>query len=100
VGQGHVDWCEHAVLEEDVDWVVSPIPGKGRGLVVKTLIPPWTRIIVDGRRDKMLLATVHPNKPIDSERAWLINHACDMNAIRIMDPHFQLKILVFLILYL
>jgi hypothetical protein len=33
--------------EEDVDWEVTSIPGKGLGVVAKRMLPALYRIIVD-----------------------------------------------------
>jgi hypothetical protein len=46
-GQGHKNWCHLECGEEDVDWEVTPIPGKGLGIVAKRLIPVLYRIIVE-----------------------------------------------------
>lgn len=46
-GQGHKNWCHLTCGEEDIDWQVSTIPGKGLGLVAKRQLPALYRIIVD-----------------------------------------------------
>ena len=46
-GQGHKKWCQYKCGEEDVDWHVVPIPGKGLGVVAKRTIPAGYRIIVE-----------------------------------------------------
>jgi len=47
-GQGHKNWCGIDYGEEDVDWMVMPIPGKGLGLIALRDIPAVYRIIVEG----------------------------------------------------
>ena len=47
-GQGHKNWCHLDCGEEDIDWEVVSIPGKGLGIVAKRTIPPLYRIIVEG----------------------------------------------------
>ena len=47
-GQGHKNWCRLECGEEDVDWEVTSIPGKGLGIVAKRMIPALYRIIVEG----------------------------------------------------
>ena len=49
-GQGHANWCNIQCGEEDVDWCVAPIPGKGLGLVAKRRLPALFRIMVEGPR--------------------------------------------------
>lgn len=46
-GQGHKNWCHLDCGEEDLDWQVVSIPGKGLGVVAKRLIPAKYRIIVE-----------------------------------------------------
>ena len=46
-GQGHKDWCGHQCGEEDVDWQVTPVPGKGLGIVAKKNMPAGFRIMVE-----------------------------------------------------
>ena len=47
-GQRHVNWCQrHECGEEDVDWVVVPIPNKGLGIRAKKLLPAGFKIIVE-----------------------------------------------------
>ena len=47
VGQGHKKWCQYECGEEDVDWYVVPVPGKGLGIVAKRMIRAGYRIIVE-----------------------------------------------------
>ena len=46
-GQGHKNWFHLDCGEEDIDWEVKSIPGKGLGIVAKKEIPPLYRIIVE-----------------------------------------------------
>jgi hypothetical protein len=46
-GQGHKNWCGLGYGEEDVDFEVAPIPGKGVGLIAKRPIPIQFRILVE-----------------------------------------------------
>lgn len=47
-GQRHVNWCgRYEYGEEDIDWEVVPVPGKGLGVRAKRLIPAGYRIMVD-----------------------------------------------------
>ena len=46
-GQGHKNWCKYQCGEEDIDWHMVPIPGKGLGIVAKRTIPAGYRIIVE-----------------------------------------------------
>ena len=46
-GQGHKNWCRYECGEEDVDWHVVPVLGKGLGLVAKRTIPAGYRILVE-----------------------------------------------------
>lgn len=46
-GQGHKNWCNLQCGEEDMDWKVCAVPGKGLGLVAKRLLPSTYRILVD-----------------------------------------------------
>ena len=51
-GQMHRKWCELGCGEEDLDWKVAPIPGKGLGLIAKRLIPAKFQIMVDAIRSE------------------------------------------------
>lgn len=42
-----MDWCNHECGEEDVDWQVVPVPGKGLGIVAKRNMPAGYRIMVE-----------------------------------------------------
>ena len=48
IGQHHKYWCKMDCGEEDIDFEVVPVPGKGLGIVAKNLIPAKYRIIVEG----------------------------------------------------
>jgi len=39
--------CQLDCCEEDVDWKVEAVPGKGLGVIALRDIPPLTRIMVD-----------------------------------------------------
>lgn len=45
-GQGHKNWCYLQCGEEDIDWKICSVPGKGLGLVAKRLLPAKHRIII------------------------------------------------------
>lgn len=45
--QGHKNWCHLDCGEEDIDWQVVSVQGKGLGVVAKRLIPAMYRIIVE-----------------------------------------------------
>jgi len=51
-GQGHKNWCGTNCGEEDVDWTVCPVPGKGLGIVTLRDIPAAYKIIVEACVDK------------------------------------------------
>ncbi len=46
-GQGHKNWCKVSCCEEDVDWKVQEVPGKGLGMVALKDIPAMARVVVD-----------------------------------------------------
>jgi hypothetical protein len=46
-GQGHKNWCKVTCCEEDVDWKVEEVPGKGLGLIALKDIPASARVVVD-----------------------------------------------------
>jgi hypothetical protein len=47
-GQGHKNWCGLEYGEEDIDFEVAPVPGKGLGLIAKRSFPIKFRILVEG----------------------------------------------------
>jgi len=51
-GQGHKRWCGVDCGEEDVDWNVTPIPGKGLGIFALRDIPKAYKVIVEAGVDK------------------------------------------------
>ena len=46
-GQGHKNWCKVSCCEEDVDWKVEEVSGKGFGLVALKDISALARVVVD-----------------------------------------------------
>jgi len=51
-GQGHKNWCGIEYGEEDVDWMVTPVPGKGLGVIALRDMPAAYKIIVEAGVDK------------------------------------------------
>ena len=48
IGQKHVNWCgRYECGEEDVEWQLVPVPGKGLGLRALKFLPAGYRIIVE-----------------------------------------------------
>ena len=66
IGQSHKIWCKVDCCEEDFDWKVEEVPGKGLGLIALRDIPPLTRIMVEKAhtwneaKDNPLLAGLFP----------------------------------------
>ena len=111
-GQGHKNWCKLGCGEEDVDWKVDSIPGKGLGLIAKRMFPAKSRIMVDA-----VCPRTHPGvkdlQPINGTtrekfdlnclgtdndlvlclRIARANHSCDPNACHHYDETFNVKIL-------
>lgn len=96
-GQRHKNWCRYDCGEEDVDFQVVALPGKGLGLVAKTFIPRKYRIIVESLFSSDQAATeetsaslislmkrfqigIHPRSKLDFKRSSRINHNCNPNA--------------------
>ena len=102
-GQGHKNWCQFECGEEDIDWHVVPVPGKGLGIVAKRMIPAGYRIIVEpefndpeghpGIKDLMpengtlmekfemnAFKAVVPGGEAVSLRISRVNHDCNPNA--------------------
>lgn len=98
-GQRHKNWCRYDCGEEDVDFQVVDLPGKGLGLVAKTFIPRKYRIIVESLfsadrpvteeppTDASLVALmkrfqsgIHPPSQLDFKRCSRVNHDCCPNA--------------------
>ena len=112
-GQGHKNWCTVEYGEEDLDWFVTDIPGKGLGIKAKRNIPALYRIIVDGPRSVDFSAVqdlmphggspeekFHFNKIATDEgesvlclRISRVNHSCRENAFHYWDRTFKVKIL-------
>jgi len=107
-GQGHKNWCGIDCGEEDIDWAVCPIPGKGMGISALRDIPAAYRIIVEAGVDKThpRVADLMPiNGTLDAKyalnklgcgaeddveellclRIARANHACKANAAHIYD---------------
>lgn len=105
VGQSHKIWCKVDCCEEDIDWKVEEVPGKGLGLIALRDIPPLTRIMVEKAhtwkeaKDNPLMADLIPrdgslqakfemnsfqSQPdfefIVCFRISRVNHSCSANA--------------------
>ena len=103
-GQGHVDWCKLDCCEEDIDWQVKPIPGKGLGVVAIKNIAAGRRIMVEhaytdagahpaikdlspakaGLREKFdwnCTGSPYTSQRYVSLRRSRVNHACQANAV-------------------
>ena len=46
-GQLRKKWCKLKCGEEDVDWCITEVPGKGLGMVAKRAISSKARILVE-----------------------------------------------------
>jgi len=53
-GQGHRTWCGTDYGEEDLNWKVSPVSGKGLGIIALQDIPKAYPILVEAPVDKTL----------------------------------------------
>jgi len=51
-GQGHMTWCGTNYGEEDLDWKVSPVPGKGLGIMALRDLPKAYPILVEAPVEK------------------------------------------------
>ncbi|CAM9227518.1 unnamed protein product, partial [Heterosigma akashiwo] len=51
-GQKHKFWCKLECGEEDLDWAVTHVPGRGLGLQAKHDLPVGFRILVDAEYDR------------------------------------------------
>lgn len=116
-GQSHTIWCKLGCLEEDLDWEIIEVEGKGLGMVSKVVIKPFTRILIDKWFEN---GDGHPEienlTPIDGSisdkyemnsfscsnsggsgvvcpRISRVNHACDSNASHHSDEFNSCKIL-------
>lgn len=113
-GQGHKNWCVLQCGEEDIDWYVSEITGKGLGLVAKRFLPAKYRIIVDCCRTKNDHQAIKDLMPINGTfkqkfdlnslgrddgsaalclRISRANHDCKANADHWYDETFKVVIL-------
>ncbi|KAF0722985.1 hypothetical protein Ae201684P_022034 [Aphanomyces euteiches] len=112
LSQGHKHWCGLAYGEEDIEWEVIPIAGKGLGVVAKKAIARFSRILVEGvlfepvaaladlmprhgsLLDKFLLNCMDSGgNPGVSLRLCRANHACDANASHVFDATYGVKVL-------
>jgi len=116
IGQGHKNWCGIEYGEEDVDWMVTSIPGKGLGIVALRDIPAAYKIIVEpvvdethpGVADLMPLNGSLEKKyafnmfgPMKNEngveiavvslRLSRVNHSCVPNADHFYDKYAKVK---------
>jgi hypothetical protein len=113
-GQGHSSWCDVPCGEEDLDWMVTSIPGKGHGLIAIKDIPSKSRILVDGLSIDLVTCLIqngtnHTNglggmEPYASDarnslkylsriRSYLVNHCCDANAAKAIDQDYLVRYL-------
>lgn len=82
-GQGHKNYCKIEHGQEDVDWEVKPVPGKGLGIIAKRRIPARYRILIEG---VLPSATSHPGianlAPINAplEKKFLLNSVAPPNS--------------------
>jgi hypothetical protein len=114
-GQGHKNWCGLGYGEEDIDFEVAPIPGKGLGLIAKRSIPIEFRILVEGScsedhpalqdlmplngnlQEKILLNRLgcDPGDSVNSVlclRLARANHSCAPNACHTYDDSMKVRI--------
>ena len=117
-GQGHKTWCQYECEEEDVDWEVVPVLGKGLGIVARRSIPAGYQIIVEpvfsdpaghpAIKDLMLenvklkekfeanaITTCTPEGLITqnvSLRNARVNHDCDPNATSVFSEENRVRI--------
>jgi len=116
-GQGHKNWCGIECGEEDVDWAVTPIPGKGLGIVALRDIPAVYRIIVEGGVEKThprVVELLPHNGSLDAKydlnrvgcgiddkdhnelsilclRISRVNHSCAPNATHLYDSSVNVR---------
>jgi len=106
--QGHKNWFGLPCGEEDIDWEVKSVPGKGLGIIAKRLIPINYRIMVEAVReenhpaindlmpisgtiqDKIYLnvfaCEFHDDPGAICLRLSRVNHSCKPNACKHNDP--------------
>ncbi|OXA63451.1 SET domain-containing protein 5 [Folsomia candida] len=115
-GQRHRKWCDLNCGEEDLDWKVVPVPGKGLGVIALRQIPAHSRIMVDGWRpnnplgaklindmepaggtflDKVNVNGFRAENPshVICARLARVNHNCAANAFHLMGAESRVKIL-------
>jgi hypothetical protein len=108
-GQRHKSWCGLDTGEEDVDWALEAIPGKGLGLVAKRPFAANSRIMVDGlcsrKNARIQSIFLLPQPPIQEDnylplyfgedcgkdeegtlRLGRTNHDCDPNSGQVYEP--------------
>jgi len=102
-GQGHKTWCGTNYGEEDLDWKVTPVPGKGLGIIalrdlpkaypilveapvekthprVADLMPPGGTIDEKYEFNKFIASAVEGNAHCLFLRVSRLNHSCVPNA--------------------
>ena len=103
-GQQHSVWCSLGVCEENIDWEILPVEGKGFGIVAKRMIPKKSRIMVDVARPPIfppvrdlepLHGTVLEKERLNAfrfheesflfVRAARMNHSCNSNACQVFE---------------
>ncbi|KAJ6646346.1 SET domain-containing protein 5 [Pseudolycoriella hygida] len=114
-GQGHKQWCKLRCGEEDIDWKICKVSGKGLGVIAKKKIPSMFRIIVEkGHNEDEEHPAINDLMPIggtfydkynlnkfgsDGEdnglylRISRVNHSCKPNAAYMYDETFKVLIL-------
>lgn len=113
-GQGHKNWCRLNCGEEDIDWKVCPIVGKGLGIVAMRSLPVLYRIVVDGCCSKKDHPAVQDLMPVNGTyeekfalnrvgisnndlalflRISRVNHDCKPNADHRYDETFKAVVL-------
>lgn len=113
-GQGHKNWCHLECGEEDIDWKVCEVPGKGLGLVAMRQLPARFRIQVESCHNENDHAAIKDLMPIDGSfqqkfdlngiglgngnsalclRISRANHDCKANADHWYDETFNVVIL-------
>lgn len=113
-GQGHKNWCHVECGEEDIDWKVCEVSGKGLGLVATRFIPAKYRMLVDPCHTENDHAAIMDLMPINGSfqqksdlnevglgngnsaiclRISRANHDCKANADHWYDETFNVVIL-------
>lgn len=116
-GQRHKDWCGISVGEEDLDWKVVAVEGKGLGIVALRNIPAKYRIMVEAGQigpschpkaqelmphggtlqEKFILNELGCAEEDDENsvlcvRIARVNHSCDPNAVHFYDNRLKVKV--------